>query len=272
MSAGRATRRSPSRYNRRTAWPSIFTGEAAARRAGAWRWRSSSSASAYNSHLLQFDRQEHKSPQMLAMNFRGRLPVLRDDDYVVFESLAILYYLDQKYPDPPIFGRNARGGRGDHARDLRVPVVRRAAAEADRRGAARSATSARSMTVTRGDAPRGGRGAHHRAAPGALGLGGRRELLGRRHDDLSGYSPAAARAAATARRTNWRRAFCPWRSTTRRSAAGSIAWPRCPGTSAPGRRTGAERRVAAPRWRMSRRVASPPTLATCVASLRRTRG
>ncbi|HEY3730631.1 MAG TPA: glutathione S-transferase family protein [Steroidobacteraceae bacterium] len=59
----------------------------------------------YNSHLLQFDRQEHKSPQMLAMNFRGLLPVLRDDDYVVFESLAILYYLDQKYPDPPIFGR-----------------------------------------------------------------------------------------------------------------------------------------------------------------------
>jgi glutathione S-transferase len=39
------------------------------------------------------------------MNFRGRLPVLRDADYVVFESLAILYYLDQKYPEPPIFGR-----------------------------------------------------------------------------------------------------------------------------------------------------------------------
>ena len=61
---------------------------------------------AYNSHLLQFSLQEHKSPQMLAMNFRGRLPVLRDNDYVVFESLAILYYLDQKYRDPPIFGRN----------------------------------------------------------------------------------------------------------------------------------------------------------------------
>ena len=35
---------------------------------------------------------------MLAMNFRGRLPVLRDDDYVVFESLAILYYLDRNTP------------------------------------------------------------------------------------------------------------------------------------------------------------------------------
>jgi glutathione S-transferase len=62
---------------------------------------------AYQSHLLQFDRQEHKSPQMLAMNFRGRLPVLRDGDYVVFESLAILYYLERRYPQPPIFGRDA---------------------------------------------------------------------------------------------------------------------------------------------------------------------
>jgi len=61
---------------------------------------------AYNSHLLHFDRQEHKAPQMLALNFRGRLPVLRDGDYVVFESLAILYYLDLKYPGQPIFGRS----------------------------------------------------------------------------------------------------------------------------------------------------------------------
>ena len=44
----------------------------------------------YTSHLLKFDQQEHKAPQMLAMNPRGRLPVLRDGDYVCFESLAIL--------------------------------------------------------------------------------------------------------------------------------------------------------------------------------------
>ena len=59
----------------------------------------------YLSHLLQFSKQEHKSPQMLALNPRGRVPVLKDGDYVCFESLAILYYLDLKYPQPPIFGR-----------------------------------------------------------------------------------------------------------------------------------------------------------------------
>jgi glutathione S-transferase len=42
---------------------------------------------------------------MLRMNPRGRVPVLKDGDFVVFESLACLLYLDRKYPEPPIFGR-----------------------------------------------------------------------------------------------------------------------------------------------------------------------
>ncbi|MFO1406265.1 MAG: glutathione S-transferase family protein [Steroidobacteraceae bacterium] len=61
----------------------------------------------YRSHLLQFAMQEHKSPQMLKLNPRGRLPVLRDGEFTVFESLACLAYLDRKYPEPPLFGRTA---------------------------------------------------------------------------------------------------------------------------------------------------------------------
>lgn len=60
----------------------------------------------WRSHALSTDLQEHKAPQMLAMNPRGRLPVLRDGDYVVFETLAVLYYLDLKYPAPRIFGHS----------------------------------------------------------------------------------------------------------------------------------------------------------------------
>jgi glutathione S-transferase len=59
----------------------------------------------YVGHLLQFSKQEHKSPHLLALNPRGRVPVLKDGDYVCFESLAILYYLERKYPQPPILGR-----------------------------------------------------------------------------------------------------------------------------------------------------------------------
>jgi len=61
----------------------------------------------YLSHLLQFSKQEHKSQEMLSLNPRGRVPVLKDGEYVCFESLAILYYLDLKYPQPLLFGRTA---------------------------------------------------------------------------------------------------------------------------------------------------------------------
>lgn len=61
----------------------------------------------YVSHILDFSKQEHKSPQMLKMNPRARTPVVKDDDYVAFESLAILFYLDRKYPSPPLFGASA---------------------------------------------------------------------------------------------------------------------------------------------------------------------
>jgi glutathione S-transferase len=58
----------------------------------------------YESQLLHFDKQEQQSPQMLKLNPRGRVPVLKEGDYVVFESVAVLYYLDEKYPAKPIFG------------------------------------------------------------------------------------------------------------------------------------------------------------------------
>ena len=58
----------------------------------------------YQSRLLQFSKQEHKSPQMLQMNPRGRVPVLKDGDFIVFESLACMYYLERKFPERPLFG------------------------------------------------------------------------------------------------------------------------------------------------------------------------
>ncbi len=61
----------------------------------------------YDSHPLQFSKQEHKLPQLLRMNPRGRVPVLKDGDYIVFESLACLQYLDRKYPEYPLFGTSA---------------------------------------------------------------------------------------------------------------------------------------------------------------------
>ena len=61
----------------------------------------------YKSHLLSFSAGEHKTPEFLRLNPRHRVPVLRDGDYVLNESVAILTYLDRKFPEVPLFGRTA---------------------------------------------------------------------------------------------------------------------------------------------------------------------
>lgn len=62
----------------------------------------------YESHQIQFSKKEHKSPQFLAMNPRGKVPTLRDGDFAIGESLAIMVYLDRRFPQPALFGKDAR--------------------------------------------------------------------------------------------------------------------------------------------------------------------
>ena len=61
----------------------------------------------YESRRLDFSKEENRSPDFLAVNPRGQVPALRDGVFVLSESLAILAYLDSKYPDPPLFGVTA---------------------------------------------------------------------------------------------------------------------------------------------------------------------
>ena len=58
----------------------------------------------YESKLLEFSKQQHKDPSYLRLNPRGKVPTLKDGDFVVYESLAIMAYLDRKYANPPLFG------------------------------------------------------------------------------------------------------------------------------------------------------------------------
>jgi len=51
---------------------------------------------------------EQREPVHLARNPFGRLPVLElDDGSYLLESLAIIEYLEECYPDPPMLGRTA---------------------------------------------------------------------------------------------------------------------------------------------------------------------
>ncbi len=58
----------------------------------------------YTSRLLSFANREHKTPELMALNPRGKVPMLRDGSFALYESLAILTYLERKYPEPPLFG------------------------------------------------------------------------------------------------------------------------------------------------------------------------
>ena len=59
----------------------------------------------YESKLLEFSKGDLKTPSFLAISPRGKVPAIRDGEFALSESLAILAYLDRKYPEPPIFGR-----------------------------------------------------------------------------------------------------------------------------------------------------------------------
>jgi glutathione S-transferase len=58
----------------------------------------------YESRLLSFSKGEHKSDEIVAMSPRGKVPVLRDGAFSLCESLAIMTYLDRRFPSPPLFG------------------------------------------------------------------------------------------------------------------------------------------------------------------------
>ena len=58
--------------------------------------------------MLSISDGELESPSYLALNPRGRVPTLVDGDFVLTESLAMLAYLETKWPEPPLLGRSAQ--------------------------------------------------------------------------------------------------------------------------------------------------------------------
>jgi glutathione S-transferase len=48
---------------------------------------------------------EHRRPEILRLNPYGRVPILVDEDTVVYDSTIINEYLDDEYPDPPVLPR-----------------------------------------------------------------------------------------------------------------------------------------------------------------------
>jgi glutathione S-transferase len=63
---------------------------------------------AFQTRALESSKDETFEPDYLARTITGRVPSLVDDDFGIAESSAIVEYLEDKHPDPPVLPRGIR--------------------------------------------------------------------------------------------------------------------------------------------------------------------
>ena len=54
-------------------------------------------------------KEEHKTPEFLALNPYGKVPVLLDDGAIIYESTVVNEYLEDRFPDSPLIPRDPLG-------------------------------------------------------------------------------------------------------------------------------------------------------------------
>ena len=67
---------------------------------------------AYTSTIVPFSQTQGYSPRheaVLAVNPKGQVPVLVDGAVTLYDSTVILEYLEDAYPDPPLYPKDAAG-------------------------------------------------------------------------------------------------------------------------------------------------------------------
>lgn len=62
----------------------------------------------FEAKRLSFDNDETKTPEFLAINPRGRVPAILDDGFALWESSAIIEYLEERYPDKPLLPKDVK--------------------------------------------------------------------------------------------------------------------------------------------------------------------
>lgn len=59
-------------------------------------------------HLVMLPKGEHKQPPHLALHPFGKVPVLEDEEFALYETRAILHYIDRKLPGTSLVPSEAR--------------------------------------------------------------------------------------------------------------------------------------------------------------------
>ena len=76
---------------------------------------------AYDRHSVNLAEGAQKSADYRALNPQGFVPMLEIDGHRLTQSLAIIVYLDQRFPDPPLVPRDPADGA--HVRALAMTVA-----------------------------------------------------------------------------------------------------------------------------------------------------
>jgi maleylpyruvate isomerase len=64
---------------------------------------------AYDQHFRHLRKGEQRAPDYLALNPQGLVPTLEIDDHILTQSLAIIEYIDETHPTPPLLPADALG-------------------------------------------------------------------------------------------------------------------------------------------------------------------
>jgi maleylacetoacetate isomerase len=75
----------------------------------------------YDRHAVNLVEGEQKAAEYQALNPQGFVPMLEIDDLRLTQSLSIMAYLDQKFPDPPLMPRDPADGA--HVRAMALTVA-----------------------------------------------------------------------------------------------------------------------------------------------------
>jgi len=75
----------------------------------------------YESISLHLRRGEHKADEYRQINPQGLIPALDDDGVVISQSLAIVEYLEEKFPQPPLLPKTAADRA--HVRSMALSVA-----------------------------------------------------------------------------------------------------------------------------------------------------
>lgn len=62
----------------------------------------------FEAKRLSFDNDDTKTPAFLAINPRGRVPAILDDVFALWESSAIIEYLEERYPQKPLLPKDVK--------------------------------------------------------------------------------------------------------------------------------------------------------------------